>query len=167
MLDPPNPHADSTTPPSKAVDLMGEEVAGAPSWNEGAACLATSFFEIAESNGLIDMWEHTALDSVRSAEILGPVNSAPEVVTFFGEIVEMLTFQYNLVWDSYNRFTLEAPMKGGDPQSIIKETLKNNQGQCNRVQPGRNHYPRLESDHHNNLSENLLVVNVVWEEICL
>jgi hypothetical protein len=124
VLDPSNPLADPTTPPSKALDLMGEEVAGTPTWNEGTACLSTPFFEIAEPNGLIDIWEHTALENVRSTALLGPVSSAPEVVTFFGEIVERLTYQYNLVWDSYNMFSLEAPMRGGDVQSIIKETLE-------------------------------------------
>ena len=94
--------------------------------NPGTLCLASPFFEIPGANGLDDMVENTAWGNIVMLAELGvqDKNATPQVIDFFGEIVDRLTYNYRHSGDWYNTFEYRKPVRGEEPRFLLKEKLE-------------------------------------------
>jgi len=120
VLDPSNPLAGADNPPSDPVDMMGDPVEGTPIWHEGDP----SYYEVPIPNGIIDIFEETAFGEVVAHEKHGFVKSYSEVVDFYGETIERLTYDYNLSWNYYNMLEFEEPVRWEEPKNLLKEKIQ-------------------------------------------
>ena len=122
VLDPDDPLSEN---PGAVVDLMGESVAGTPVANPGTGCLVP-FFEIPGPNGLDDMVENTAWCNVEMIAALGVEgkNATPQIIDFFGKIVDRLTYNYRHTGDWYSTFQYKEPVRGEEPIFRLKEKLE-------------------------------------------
>ena len=114
VLDPSDPLNEN---PATVVDLMGESVAGTPLANPGTACLTSPFFEIQKPNGLDDLIENLAWGNIKQFAELGveELNATPQVIEFYGEIIDRLTYNYHHTGDWYSTFEYKEPVRGGEP----------------------------------------------------
>jgi len=125
VMDPADPQAGFITPGTELVDVRGQAGAGTPLWNPGTLCLQAPFLEVPAANGILDIWEHTALDNVRFYDDHGPVNAAPDVTTMFHEIGDRLLWPSHVMIDDYSMFAMLEPVPFAEPVSPLKEKLKN------------------------------------------
>jgi len=120
VLDPSDPLAYPDNPPSDPVDMMGDPVEGTPIWHEGDP----SYYEVLVPNGILDIYEETAFGEVVEHEKHGFVKSYSEVVDFYGETIERLTYDYNLYWNYYNMLEFEEPVRWEEPKNLLKEEIQ-------------------------------------------
>jgi hypothetical protein len=72
------------------------------------------------------MVENTAWGNIVMLAELGvqDKNATPQVIDFFGEIVDRLTYNYRHSGDWYNTFEYREPVRGEEPRFLLKEKLE-------------------------------------------
>ena len=121
VIDPAALSVASGDVPQNPVDLLARPVAGPVSWNQGAGCSTSAFFETPAPNGIPDIWEFMALDNMLLYQTLGPVDSRPQVLSFFSQVTGGLD---GVAGDWFSMFDFERPVPYEEPEDILQQKIE-------------------------------------------